>query len=271
MFADDAKIYRSIQSADDHSVLQADLMKLDQWSKTWLLTFNPEKCKVMHFGDRNMNHGYTMKGIALATTEREKDLGVLLTPSLKPSAQVAQVVAAASAMLGRIKRTFTCMDQEMFMSLYKSLVRPRLEYAVQTWNPYLQKDITKLEKIQRRATKLVPALADLPYEERLRRLELTTLQERRHRGDLIQVFKILKGIDLVNAGDKFLQLQAGPRRHRTRGHPLKLSKPRHRTHKRNMFFSSRVVDSWNNLPEDVVMSRTISTFKKKLDQHMSKQ
>ena len=269
LFADDAKIYRSIRSQSDQVILQEDLDKLHEWSEKWLLNFNESKCKVMHFGAKNPNYDYRMGNTTLATSTMEKDLGILITPNLKPSDQVSRAASAANSMLGRIRRTFTCLDEEMFVPLYKTLVRPRIEYAVQAWNPYLQKDVTKLKKVQRRATKLIPALADLPYEDRLKRLELTTLQERRVRGDLIEVFKILKGFDAVNAGVKFLELDTGPLRDRTRGHSMKLTKPRHRTHKRTKFFSSRVVELWNSLPERVITSASINTFKRRYDRHIA--
>ena len=145
-----------------------------------------------------------------------------------------------------------------------------MEFAVQAWCPYLQKDILKLGKVQRKATKLIPSIAGLPYEERLKRLNLTSLQERRVRGDIIEAFKVVKGFDVVNAGEKFLQMEFGPRRDRTRGHSLKLHKPRHRTLKRTMFFSSRGVDHWNNLPQ-VVESPSINSFKNRYDQYMNRQ
>ena len=154
----------------------------------------------------------------------------------------------------------------MFLPLYKTLVRPHLEYAIQAWCPYYQKDVIKLEKVQRRATKLIPSLAELPYTDRLDKLNLTTLERRRIRGDMIEVFKILNGHDIVRA-EGFLELETGQHTDRTRGHSLKLRKPRHRTYKRNMFFSSRVVDRWNRLPESVVRSHNVNIFKNRLDQH----
>ena len=269
LFADDAKVYRRIRSPQDRDILQDDINKLQQWSQKWLLQFNEEKCKVMHFGAKNPDYAYTMGGTTLTATTKEKDLGVMLTPDLKPSEQVARAASAANSMLGRIKRTFTCMDKEMFLPIYKTLVRPRMEHAIQAWCPYLQKDISKLEKIQRRATKLVPALANLTYEERLISLDLTTLEERRSRGDMIQVFKIVNGLDKVGAGEEFLKLETGPLSERTRGHAFKLKKPRHRTSKRNKFFSSRVVDKWNKLPEHIVRSKNVNSFKNSYDKYLS--
>ena len=90
------------------------------------------------------------------------------------------------------------MDTDMCCSLYCSLVRPHLEYAVQSWSPYYKKDIEELEKVQRRMTKLVPELRELPYETRCKQLSLTTLQQRRHRGDLIETYKIIYSFENLN-------------------------------------------------------------------------
>ena len=86
-----------------------------------------------------------------------------------------------------------CKDREIILQLYKSLVRPHLEYCVQALRPHLQKDIDLIEGVQRRATKMIPNLKNKTYEERLNNLQLTTLETRRLRGDSIEVFEICKG------------------------------------------------------------------------------
>ena len=101
-------------------------------------------------------------------------------------------------MLGLIRISFACLDRPMFLNLYLVLVRPHLEYCVQAWSPYKRKYIKRLEGVQRRATKLVPELRDLEYPERLRRLGLTTLEERRARGDMIQTYKFVSGKEDIN-------------------------------------------------------------------------
>lgn len=97
----------------------------------------------------------------LAPTHQEKDLGVLEGPNLKPSAQVTGVAASAISLLGRIKSTFTCLDEEMLPLLYKSLLRFHMKFAIEAWSPYTGRNIDRLERVQR-ATKLVPKL---PFED----------------------------------------------------------------------------------------------------------
>ena len=266
LFADDAKIYRRIKDIADNEQLQEDLNTLQEWNMKWLLKFNRQKCKVMNFGTKNPKFVYSMGDIQLTSTDQERDLGVLIMPNLKSSAQVAKAAATANSVLGCIKKTFTCLSEKTLLPLYKALIRPRMEFAIQAWSPYLRKDILKLEKIQRRATKLIPTLSHLPYEERLKALNLTTLEQRRTRGDMIETFKILNGYDRVGVNGTFFQLDRKERQ--TRGHDLKLVKPRHRTHKRNQFFSARVVDMWNTLPEYVIKSKNINMFKRNYDKHM---
>ena len=267
LFADDAKIYRRIRDSEDQKQLQADLDKLQEWSDRWFLKFNTGKCKKIGFGPRNSNFSYSMGGTQLTHSQQESDLGVVISADLKPSAQVVKAASSANSMLGQIRKTFTCLNEKTLPPLFKALVRPRMEFAIQAWSPYLRKDVQKLEKIQRRATKLVPSLSNLPYEARLSALGLTTLEERRTRGDMLETFKILKGLDKVDADSAFLALEENQAR--TRGHQLKLAKPRHRTVKRNAFFTARVVDIWNRLPEQVINSSNINQFKRRYDRYMS--
>jgi len=91
----------------------------------------------------------------------ERDLGVIVDKSLKSSRQCAKAAAAANAVLGMIRRTFLCKGNELILQLYKSLVRPRIEYCVQAWRRYLKKDINVLERVQERATKLISGLSEM--------------------------------------------------------------------------------------------------------------
>jgi len=165
--------------------------------------------------------------------------------------------------LGQIKRNFVLHDAEDFRLLFEGFVRPHLEYSVPVWSPYLRKDIECLEKVQRRATKLVKGMKHKSYEERLKLLGITTLEKRRVRGDLIQVFRIVKGFDLVNI-ENFFELDDGGG-HALRGHKWKLKVKRNRLQLRKCFFSQRVIGSWNRLPGYAVEASSVNSFKKRLD------
>ena len=123
-----------------------------------------------------------MDGMTLKVEVEEKDLGVIIDNELKFHQHVAKAVNKGSRMLGLVKATFTCKDESTMPLLYKTMVRPHLEYGNVIWAPRFKRDVIEVEKVQRRATKLIPALMDLTYEERLRRLRIPSLQYRRKRG-----------------------------------------------------------------------------------------
>ncbi|CAL4058833.1 unnamed protein product, partial [Meganyctiphanes norvegica] len=146
----------------------------------------------------------------------------------KSSTHVSKVAAKANSRVGWIRRTFTYMDIPMFKGLYPSLVRSHMEHAVQAWSPHLKKDINLLEKVQQRATRLVPQLRGLSYEVRLERLGLTSLEERRFRGDLIEVFKIMHGYENIDRS-QFFKLRTEHSPHASRQHDLQIWPPRKNT------------------------------------------
>ena len=152
------------------------------------------------------------------------------------------------------------MDKEMFLNLYKSIVRPHLEYATCVWSPQYKKDAITIENVQRRATRLLPCLKNKTYSERLKFLGLPSLEYRRERADMIQVYKILNDIDKVNKDKLFTMSHIG-----TRGHQFKIYKNRYRLNVRGNYFSNRVIDLWNELPENTVMAPTLNSFKSRLN------
>jgi hypothetical protein len=134
----------------------------------------------------------------LSETSTERDLGILVNDRLKWSDQIANAKSRAYSVLGQLKRTFKYWTVFSFRTLFIAFVRPLLEYCAPAWNPYTKKDIAALESVQRHATKLVPHLCHLSYVERLKALDLPSLEHRRRRGDLIQYFKIVNGINHVD-------------------------------------------------------------------------
>ena len=192
-FADDTKLGNR-----DSLTLQNDLNKIINWSKTWQMKFNTDKCKVIHFGRSNVKHDYVMENSVLESVDEEKDLGVVISKQLNFSKQCTEAIKKANRALGFIFRSFEFKSKCIVMPLFKSLVRPHLEYAVQFWSPYLRKDIEKIEGVQRRATKMIPELRGKPYPQRLRELGLHSLETRRLRGRLIETFKILNKFENID-------------------------------------------------------------------------
>jgi hypothetical protein len=202
-----------------------------------------------------------MNGVELPVDDTEKDLGVTFDSELKFDTHYRNIIAKANSRVGIIKRTFSSLNTQNFPTLYKSLVRPMLEYCTPVCSPLLVKHIHEIEKVQRRATKLVKDICHLSYEERLKRLGLPTLIYRRKRADIIEVFKIIKGFTKINPTDLFdFNIRDG-----SRGHSFKLNKPRAICRLRQHSFSHRIVNIWNSLSEEVVAAETINTFKNRLN------
>ena len=259
-FADDCKIKREV-SCDEHAEeVQTDLDTLATWSDKWQMAFHPDKCKVLHLGHNNSKRQYFINGIEITKVEEEKDLGIIISEDLKPKKHIAKIVKRANRLLGMIRRTITSKTKTNIMNLYKTLIRPILDYGAAVWSPHQKGDIQKLEKVQRRATKLIKTIRNLPYEERLKRCKLMSLESRRRRYDLIETFKIMKRIYKVDPTKLFKTKES-----QTRGHSLKIYKPHSRLNTRKNFFSQRVINDWNKLPETAVNAKNILNFKTIID------
>ena len=178
----------------------------------------------MEIGNKPTNSEYNIPApnnnrTSISKVSKEKDLGITVDDQLKFSAHTNAAVTKANKMLGIILRTFIFLDTAIFEPIYKSLIRPHLEYASTTWSPMLKKDIIAIENVQRRATKRISELRTLPYHERLKKLGLPTLEYRRERADMIQLYKIRNKIDIVDTRSMFKDATRT-----TRGHNQKLFK-----------------------------------------------
>ena len=256
-----------IRTEADKENLQKTLNMMVDWTEKWGMQFNVTKCKVMHVGRENREHSYTMNGVLLSTTTEERDLGVIMTNSLKPSAQCAKAAKTAQTVLGQISRAFQYRDKQTFVQLYKQYVRPHLEVSVQAWSPWLQSDIEKLEKVQRKAVRMVAGMRATDYEGRLKELGLTTLSERRHQTDILQTYKVLTGKDATDPKTWFKLAAEGPRQTRNATGPLNVQANHGRLEVRRNFYSIRVTDSWNRVPNEIKMMTTVEGFKKAYRKH----
>ena len=244
-FPDDAKLVRRVATTEAFTLqhIQEDLHKMYEWSKDWQMLFNAEKCKVLHLGRENRKYDYYLAEGLISETEEEKDLGVLINKNLSPSSHIAKVVKKANSVLGIIRRTYLDKSKNTILPHNKSLVRPHHDYCVQAWGPYLQQDVDNLEQVQRHATKMIWGLQDLPYEEKLKRTNLMSLEIRRYRADLLEVYRIMHGLDKLKPEALFDMAQNS-----LRGHNFTIKKQRQNLMLLRYAFSQRVVDHWNKLP-----------------------
>nr|VZI50477.1 unnamed protein product [Spirometra erinaceieuropaei] len=162
------ELWSVIRTADDEQQLQANINRLQQWSQAWLLPFNEKKCNILRVGRaRSPNHmAYCLNGIPLQEVDSQKDLGVWITTSLKPSLHYTKIVKSAMSDLYLVKWAFSAFDEDCFAKVFRTFVRPQLEFAIQAWRPWTAKDLSILERVQRRATKLVAGQGSLPYATR---------------------------------------------------------------------------------------------------------
>ena len=259
-------------------MMQRELDKMVEWAERSRMEFNVEKCKVMHVGGRNRGFKYKMAGQDLGETELGKDLGVLVSDNLKPSAHCSKAAKKANAVLGQITRAFHYRTKHVLAKLFKAFVRPVLEYAVAVWSPWTEGDCEVLEKVQKRAIRMMCDVRGATYEEKLKDAGLMLLKERRLRGDMIEVFKVVKGINKVNREEWFEMVEEGQRRKsqnmvennegEVEHRQDVIKKERFHLEVRKNFFTVRVADCWNNLPEYVKSATNVNMFKGRIDEHL---
>ena len=234
---------------------------MEEWSNLWQLPFNASKCKVMHVGFNNPKLKYILNGQVLESTLSEKDLGVTVDDKLKFHVHAVAAAKKANQMLGIIKRTYITRDAETIATLYKSMVRPHLEYGNAIWGPCYKGDLKLIEGVQRRATKLVSNLRDKPYIDRIKEMKLPSMEYRRKRGDMIQCFKIMKGLVRIEKEELFCMQP----HYVTRGHDQNFLRQQAKRSARAISFSLRTIRNWNNLPQDVIDAPSVNVFKNRID------
>ena len=257
LFADDLKL---INTSCRALLTQEDLRTLDKWQNDWLLRFNvqDQKCKVLHIGS-GARPEYFLGEYSLPYTENERDLGVETTEKFSWDLQIRKAIGKARKTAAWVRRNLISRERFDMLTVYKTLVRPHLEYATQVWNlPATHGSwglILDIEKVQREFTRAIEGFRKKTYKARLQELKLTTLLERRMRGDLIETFKICNG--LVDYGKKLFRL--------TSHDSLRILKDK----RGDKILANRVANYWNKLPASIKTigenEKSINGFKSRLE------
>ena len=270
-FADDTKCSLVVENQVDRQKFQTMLDSLASWSTDWQMLFNVDKCHVMHAGKKNLEYKYDWGAGQLEASEEEKDVGVLISKTLKPSLQCARAAKKANQVLGMMSRAVTYRDKYTFTRLYKVYVRPHLQYCSSAWSPYTEADKELLEKVQFRAVRMITNLSGT-YAQKLKQLGLTTLEENRQRGDMTEMFKMMTGKTKVDYTQWFRlsTVRQGAGNTRANSGYLNVVEPdRANTAVRRFFFSQRCPRVWNALPNTVKMASSVNGFKAAYDEHVA--
>ena len=262
LFADDTKIFNEVSKETGKITLQSDINKLVDWSNTWKLRFHPDKCKVLDLGRRvREENEYKLGTKILSHSENEKDVGVIMDKKLGFRRHMNTKINTANALVGIIRRSFMSLDAVTTTKLFKSMVRPHLEYCSQVWRPHLKLDMECIERVQNRTTRMIPEMKGINSIDRLKRLNLPCLAFRRLRGDMVETYKMLTG----KYDEDVEKLVEKDNNARTRGHSKKLKGKRFKTDIMKFSFGNRIINIWNSLPETVISAPSLNSFKNRLD------
>jgi len=261
LFADDVKVYIDIVNTCDADELQNALNALAVWADTWQLSVSVQKCCILNIGNSLLANSPHIDGSLLPVVTSCRDLGITVSSDLSFTEHITGIVSRANFRANAIRRCFVSRDRNLLVRAFTVYVRPILEYNSVVWSPSLLQDIIRIEQVQRRFTKYLPGFQNLPYNERLRRLKLTSLERRRLVTDLLMCYKIVFGLITLHCSN-LLQLNLSSRP--TRGHKYKLLKYHCGNGTTASFFGNRVINVWNSLPPSAVDFSSLGKFKKSL-------
>lgn len=274
-FADDCKLYSAFNPNDIEAVqaMQRDIDAFTNWVTTDLkMKLNGSKTKVIHLGRNNPKTTYYVHGVTITATDHHNDLGIIMSTDLKFRKHHQMVCSSAMRTLGMIKKTFGQLTSKQFLHVYKTYIRPKVEYVTSVAAPFGEAEKSLIENVQKRSMKLIrwtprekEIIGSMTYEDCLKYLNLTTLRIRRLRGDLIEMYKLFHGYYDVDP----LTIFELRRECRTRAnHHLCLEVQNTRLEIVHRSFKHRVVKHWNRLTEDIINASSLNMFKNRLDEYL---
>ena len=266
LFADDLKLYSSVQPSAVSSELHMVLPLLENWCHIWQLQVNISKTFVIHLGPNNPRLSYSFDNNSIKSTESIRDLGVEVDEAIKFDLHISNVVKKAFCRVGTLFRGFSTREPNILLKAYKTYIRPIFDYASNVWSPYYLKYINAIERVQRNFTKRIPSLSNLSYAERLAMLDLETLECRRLKADLTMYYKIINNLTVFNSSVYFeFNVHVRDTRLATESNSCCINRPLCRTSGFQNDFFQRCILCWNSLPNTVVESSCLKIFKSELN------
>ena len=260
LFADDCVLYREIRSSQDSIILQQDLDALHRWEQEWLMEFNAGKCFVLNITRKRIrsNNTYNLHNTTLQTVESTTYLGVEISNNLNWSPHIDKVVKKGNRSLGFVRRNIKTSNSNVKTLAYNALVRPILEYSCQVWDPHTNKDIQKLESVQRRAARYATNRYHNTSSptEMIRNLGWDSLKQRRAKIRLATLYKIMFNLVEIPR-EQFLI----PTTSTYQSHCLNFQRPTTTTNYLKYSFFPRTIAQWNSLPYAIQSSPTLEGFK----------
>lgn len=250
LFADDCVIFREVNNIIDSCTLQSDLNTVDNWCRTWLMELNINKCKVMRVSRSVCSQfTYYLNDIPLESTNSYKYLGVHITSNLSWAMHVEQIINKANRTLGYLRRNFSKAPSSLKLALYKTLIRPKLEYASSIWDPSHINLITSLELVQNNSTRFILSNYNrtASISAMKNNLSLPTLSLRRKVSRLSTFHKLYHHPILRD--ELILQPQYFSNRV---DHRHKVGIITYRTNTAAQSFLPRSSREWNHLPPEIV-------------------
>ena len=217
LYADDSKLYGDATNIEECQILEQDICAVHDWLQSWQLRINLDKCEVLNLSRASLQFSYNVDGFGIPTKDFCRDLGVCVDNRLNFHRHCLNVARSAHYRCKLFFNTFQCQDYDFSLFLYSTYIRPIVENGTQVWKPYHVRNIDLIENVQRRFTKFLPGLFNVPYMNRLNILNMKTLEERRIMNDMIFLFKMMR--KLV---DSPLEEYFKFNRNSTRGHSKKL-------------------------------------------------
>ena len=267
IFADDLKIYTCVDPCDTSGKqaagFQCDVKRLHETAESWGLKMNLRKCAVLSF--RRRFHPvcpptYILGDCLIPAVSSQTDLGIIVDAALKFHEHARSTAQKAGAVAQNLLKSTVCRTPEFMMHLLRVHIRPIIEYASVVWNTGYVQDRKKLESVQRLWTRQVLGLEGKNYGERLKALDLFSVEGRLLRADLIKCWKVFHGLCPIQPSDLW-EVSSDSR---TRGHQFKIKVVRCEIDCRARFFSNRIISDWNSLPDWVVGSASVGEFKSSL-------